>query len=107
MSEYHNHNNCMYSGLLYINTEENCGELSFEDFGVKRFSLIPSEHNVYNCINYNLVPKNKKLIFFPSELFHKILKNNSNITRYSIAFNLIPIGHIGDSSSDSYLPLDV
>ena len=30
-SEYHNHNNCMFSGIFYFNTEENCGELCFEN----------------------------------------------------------------------------
>ena len=107
ISEYHNHNNCMYSGIFYVNTDENCGQLCFENFGDKRFNLIPTEYNIYNCLNFNFKPKNKMIIFFPSELFHKILKNNSDIIRYSIAFNMIPVGDIGNSHSDSFLKIDV
>ena len=105
-SEYHNHNNCMYSGIFYVNTDENCGQLCFENFADKRFNLIPTEYNIYNCLNFNFKPKNKMIIFFPSELFHKILKNNSDITRYSIAFNMIPVGNIGNINSDSFLKID-
>jgi uncharacterized protein (TIGR02466 family) len=106
ISEYHNHNNCMYSGIFYVNTDENCGQLCFENFGDKRFNLIPTEYNIYNCLNFNFKPKNKMIIFFPSELFHKILKNNSDIIRYSIAFNMIPVGNIGNINSDSFLKID-
>ena len=106
-SEYHNHNNCMYSGIFYVNTDENCGQLCFENFADKRFNLIPTEYNIYNCLNFNFKPKNKMIIFFPSELFHKILKNNSDIIRYSIAFNMIPVGNIGNINSDSFLKIDI
>jgi uncharacterized protein (TIGR02466 family) len=106
-SEYHNHNNCMYSGIFYVNTDENCGQLCFESFADKRFNLIPTEYNIYNCLNFNFKPKNKMIIFFPSELFHKILKNNSDIIRYSIAFNMIPVGNIGNINSDSFLKIDI
>ena len=47
------------------------------------------------------------IIFFPIELFHKILKNNSDIIRYSIAFNMIPVGNIGNINSDSFLKIDI
>ena len=104
-SEYHNHNNCMYSGIFYVNTDENCGQLCFENFADKRFNLIPTEYNIYNCLNFNFKPKNKMIIFFPSELFHKILKNNSDIIRYSIAFNMIPVGIFGNINSDSFLKI--
>ena len=106
-SEYHNHNNCMYSGIFYVNTDENCGQLCFEDFSNKRFNLIPTEYNIYNFLNFNFKPKNKMIIFFPSELFHKILKNNSDIIRYSIAFNMVPVGNIGNHNSDSFLKIDI
>jgi len=106
-SEYHNHNNCMYSGIFYVNTDENCGQLCFENFADKRFNLIPTEYNIYNCLNFNFKPKNKMIIFFPSELFHKILKNNSDIIRYSIAFNMIPVGNLGNINSDSFLKIDI
>ena len=107
ISEYHNHNNCMYSGIFYVNTDENCGQLAFENLNNKRFNLIPTEFNIHNSQKFNFKPKNKMIIFFPSELYHKIEKNNSNITRYSIAFNMMPIGNIGSINSDSFLKIDI
>jgi len=105
-SEWHRHDNCMYSGIFYVNTDENCGNLLFENFyDTKRFTLRTTEDNFYNSKSFFVAPKNKMLIFFPSEIYHKILKNNSNIERYSIAFNLMPIGNIGNSDGDSFLKL--
>ena len=73
----------------------------------KRFNLIPTEFNIHNSQKFNFKPKNKMIIFFPSELYHKIEKNNSNITRYSIDFNMMPIGNIGSINSDSFLKIDI
>jgi uncharacterized protein (TIGR02466 family) len=102
-SEWHQHNNCMYSGIFYINTSENSGDISFETHENKRFQLIPTEFNIYNSASFTFKPLNNMIILFESQLFHKIFKNNSNMTRYSIAFNVMPVGKIG--SSDSFCNL--
>ena len=39
------------------------------------------------------------LLFFPSYLWHTILNNHSDKPRYSLAFNLIPLGHYGSGDS--------
>jgi len=104
-SEYHNHNNCMYSGIFYVQTDKNSGGISFENFENTRFLLNPTEHNLYNCKEIVINPVNNTLIFFPSEIHHKVLLNNSDIVRYAIAFNLIPIGKIGKEDSDSFLEI--
>ena len=31
-STFHNHNNCMYSGVFYLQTDENSGDIVFENF---------------------------------------------------------------------------
>lgn len=100
-SNYHNHNNSMYSGIFYINTDDNSGAISFEDYSIKRFQLKMSEYNYNNAPEIKFHPQNRLLIFFPSEMYHKILTNNSNIIRYSLAFNLVPTGLLGYDNSDS------
>lgn len=100
-SNYHNHNNSMFSGIFYINTDKDCGAISFEDYSPKRFQLKMSEYNYYNSPEFKFLPYNGLLIIFPSEMYHKILTNNSNITRYSLAFNLVPTGMLGYENSDS------
>jgi len=106
-SDYHNHCNSMISGILYLNTDEKSGGVSFENFENVRFKLIPKKYNIYNCLEYTFKPSNGLLIFFPSEVYHKILNNNSNIIRYSLAFNLIPVGPIGDKNSDSFINIQI
>jgi len=46
------------------------------------------------------------LIFFPSETYHRIVNNKSNKIRYSLAFNLIPVGPIGDKTNDGFVNID-
>ncbi len=100
-SNYHNHNNSMFSGIFYINTDNNSGAISFEDYSIKRFQLKMSEYNYNNAPEIKFYPYNNLLILFPSEMYHKILTNQSNITRYSLAFNLVPTGLLGYENSDS------
>jgi len=100
---YHCHSNCMISGVLYLQTDVNSGYIQFEDYSPTRFLVEPTEYNIYNSRSWIFEPKNGMIIFFPSECYHKILKNNSNILRYSLAFNFVPTGHIG--RTDSYLHL--
>ena len=104
-SNYHNHNNCMFSGILYLQTDENSGDVSFEDFNNRRYKLDVKEYNIYNCTEYKFKPIDGLMILFPSEVHHKILKNNSSVVRHSLAFNFVPVGKIG--SNDSYMNIEV
>ena len=99
-SHWHNHNNCMYSGILYLQTDKNTGKIMFNQFDLKRFELEPTEWNDYNSNELCVEPKDKTLVYFPSEIFHKIEENKSNITRYSLAFNFTPIGVLGQGDSE-------
>tara|TARA_R110001606_G_scaffold324273_1_gene471082 strand:- start:245 stop:856 length:612 start_codon:yes stop_codon:yes gene_type:complete len=98
----HNHNNCFISGVLYLKTYENSGNIVFKDFRDNRFMLFPKEYNLYNSKEWIYKPTNKMILFFPSSLHHEITENKSEHTRHSLAFNLIPIGTLGDITSDSH-----
>jgi uncharacterized protein (TIGR02466 family) len=102
-SSFHNHNNCMWSGVYYIDVPQKSGGITFENFDVQRFQLQVLDYNENNSEKITLIPETDTVIFFPSEVYHKIETNESNMTRYSIAFNLMPIGEIGDNRSDSYI----
>jgi len=105
-SNYHNHRNSMFSGVLYIQTDENSGGINFLKFNNDSNILLDAEeYNLYNSNDYTIAPENGTLIFFPSEIYHKILKNNSNIIRYSIAFNLFPTGSLGYGDSSINLKI--
>ena len=105
-SNYHNHSNSMISGVLYLN----CGKgsaISFENFKKdKMFNLTPEKYDIYNSDEYRFETSDGMLVFFPSETYHRIVNNKSNKIRYSLAFNLIPIGPIGEETNDSFVNID-
>ena len=101
-SRYHNHNNCMYSGVLYLKTPKEKATISFQDYNNRRFYLTPTDWNVYNRREFFLDTLPGDIIIFPAEVFHKVNKNKFNEDRISLAFNFIPVGKLGDAGLDSY-----
>jgi uncharacterized protein (TIGR02466 family) len=97
-SQKHIHQNSFLSGVYYPIGDENFSIKFYKkgDF----WSIQSIEANNLNakwyCIN---IHENSVLILFPSHLKHSIEKNLSNKTRYSIAFNTLPFGEIGDGDS--------
>ena len=80
----HQHSGSIHSGVYYIRTPENCGNLCFEH---------PSPlHNtewdhVPNVMGY--IPQANNLYLFPNWLSHYVLPNlNEKEERISISFNL-------------------
>ena len=106
-SDFHNHNNCLLSGVLYLQTDENSSNIKFQNFDNRRYQMIIEEYNIFNSVEFRLKPKDGLLIFFPSEMWHKIEENKSHNTRYSLAFNLLPVGLIGNDKSDSHMKIKV
>lgn len=101
VSGLHVHHNCFYSGVLYISTDKECGDIFFTDMSEGRFVFDNriAEYNVFNAKAWRFTPVDKMIIFFPSEVNHKILRNYSHNTRYSLAFNIIPVGTVGEGDS--------
>ena len=98
-SRIHKHRNSMFSGILYLQVDDLSGDISFENHYNNSYYIIPTKYNLYNSEEYLIKPKNNMIIFFPSDIHHKILENKSNNTRYSIAFNLMPSTKIGKVDS--------
>jgi|TARA_R110000787_G_scaffold34615_1_gene89455 uncharacterized protein (TIGR02466 family) len=101
-SQFHNHSNCFISGVLYLQTLPNCGDIVFQDFNNTRFALQTYENNILNSKQWMYTPNEGLILFFPSEVYHKVEENKSKHTRYSLAFNIIPVGLIGDETTDSH-----
>ena len=106
-SNYHNHQNCYYSGILYFQVDDTTGKISFESWNNHRYHLVPSNFNIYNSSEYTFTPRDGLLILFPSEVAHKILKNESSSERWSLAFNVNPTGKIGPKEGDSFINLNI
>ena len=94
-SNYHNHNNCMFSGCLYLKINDNSGGINFNNYENFRFQLIATKYDMLNARDYTIKPQTGTIVFFPSEMHHRILQNESNEERVSLAFNFLPVGNIG------------
>ena len=101
--QYHHHKNCFYSGVLYFGhyKREDDGYLCFltpldklSDYFIK-----PVKENLLNTGISLIPPENGKLIFFPSYLSHRVGQYNGDNPRYSLAFNIVPVGKYGEGDS--------
>jgi len=102
----HFHSNSFYSGVFYP-FEVTSSEISFYSPLQDKFSLDISGNilnwNHFNSPSYNIQPEQFDLIFFPSYLYHRVLKNTSNIKRYSLAFNIFLKGDLKAPTSNLIL----
>tara|TARA_R100000908_G_scaffold42060_1_gene19580 strand:- start:32 stop:643 length:612 start_codon:yes stop_codon:yes gene_type:complete len=99
-SHRHNHKNSLYSGVYYNNVDDYSKILFYNnDWRGNNYQLKINDYNFYNSDTWSIEPKSGSLIIFPSYLSHKIIKNNSTKTRYSLAFNCIPRPPYGDADS--------
>ena len=89
-AQSHNHMNSVLSGVLYLKTPENCGDIVFESptnlFGTT-FVFEVVEDNNLNSSSRTFSPTVNTLYLFPSHLRHYVQKNMSNDDRISLAFN--------------------
>ena len=99
IGDFHNHGNNFYSGIYYIDVDDDTGDIEFSDFTPSSFDLNTTEFNIDNSKSWRVKPENDLIIFFPSEMYHKIHLNKSEKNRYSLAFNIFPIGRIGWSDN--------
>lgn len=89
----HSHPLCALSGVYYIKTPEDCGNIQFvnpvTDFIDIEWNKNILKHNNYNSSQWSIKPEVGKLILFPSWLKHFVEPNlNKNNPRVSLSFNL-------------------
>lgn len=96
----HRHVNSYISGVFYV-TEGS--PITFYDIGDNMFSILPE------CLDASKFPRSQStftiqpepglLVLFPSGLYHMVNQSHEDIVRYSIAFNIIPVGKIGSQTN--------
>jgi len=98
----HNHGNCFLSGVFYPKGNEGFSITFFKNV-FETWRPKPLINNLFNCEKITLkILEDNTLILFPSSLYHRIDPNLSKDIRFSIAFNLIPKGEIGENDSKIY-----
>jgi hypothetical protein len=110
-SHSHHHKNSFISGVLYLKTSENSGNIVFHKNNFLN-NIFPGsvdiEFNEYNTINsgyWSITPKEGDIIFFPSNLEHSVTENISNDDRYCCSFNFYPTGIFGRNDNLNVLEI--
>ena len=92
----HVHPNCLFSGVYYVKTQPQCGELVVNDPrpGIQTMMPIrksgqPPKHLWREA---HIEPIQGRLIMFPAWLWHCVEPNQSNDMRISVSFNFIQEG---------------
>lgn len=99
-SEKHFHENSLISGIVYIKTPKESGNIMFH----KKSSIINdispliklnfNEYNLFNSGGWNLDVKENMIVLFPSYLDHSTEINKSNEERYCLSFDTFLKGKI-------------
>ena len=105
-SGLHLHKNSFYSGIYYFDEySSQSAPIRFESpiFTLTDFYVKPKNWQIKNRHNWRIYPEKNLLILFPSYLKHTIMKSEDDAPRYSLAFNIIPLGVYGDGDSQHIL----
>ena len=88
----HKHDHCLISGVYYVRTPKNCGNIIFNRPGIDEFTYDWNEHhkafNLWNSATRWQRAEESMLYLFPSWLNHFVEPNlNKKEKRISISFN--------------------
>ena len=90
-NQLHCHPNSKVSGVYYVKTPENCGEIEFHSpaYHVLEQSSLSRADNPYTSISWWMPAEESILYLFPSWLMHLVRPNmNKEEERISFSFNL-------------------
>lgn len=84
----HKHQNAVLTGVFYLDDIDET-PITFYNPALQNISFYeePQIYNDYNSYSKQMVFKKNTCIIFPSYLFHSVAKNETDNTRYTIAFN--------------------
>ena len=112
-AQSHSHSNALISGVLYLKTKKNSGNITFEkpDGYTNLFHQcmrIPfSGSDNHNCDFWHEYPEDNDILLFPAHLRHFVKSNESDENRISLAFNLNMEGVLVSTKSNiDYLRID-
>ena len=92
----HVHPNCLFSGVYYVKTQPQCGELVVNDPRPGIQTMMPARKSgqppKHLWREAHIEPVTGRLIMFPAWLWHCVEENKSNDVRISVSFNFVQEG---------------
>ena len=98
----HVHKNSYYAGVYYYDEYvRDSGSLELESplIPFSDFYLTPKKWNFKTDLSIEIPAQKNHLVFFPAHIRHTVLVNQTNKDRYSLVFNIVPLGEYGDTDS--------
>ena len=98
----HRHKNSWFSALYYYGDyDENCGKFILTNPLTDLTSFMSNVFSVneFNRHSKTWLPRKNQLIIFPSYIQHGISEHFSDLIRYSLAINIVPVGTYGRADS--------
>ena len=102
----HAHSNSLFSGVFYIDADEEYDSIVFFKRNTyESLSIESSEYHVFNSESWTFSVKTGDIILFPSSLSHKVESKIGNNLRTSLSFNTFIKGTIGKKNNLTELKL--
>ena len=104
--QFHCHTNSMFSGVFYIKSPENAGNLllshplSVPTCVSSTIRPLFKENNIFNSKIFAHKPNDCDIIIFPSHVEHEVTRNMSGELRCCIAFNYFVEGTISPANGE-------
>lgn len=100
MHHAHIHPNSIISGVLYFDNDDSAEGIIFhKNIESSNYTMQPvpdkTKNTIYQHSETMLHVKNYMLVLFPSYLKHGVMTNQSEVNRYSLAFNAVPKYQLG------------
>lgn len=103
-STIHHHTNSLFSGILYLQCDEDSGSLMFlnkNNWCGNVFSFDFKEINPLNQDMVGITPSEGDIIMFPSTTQHMVSQSASKYSRFCVAFNVWLEGPLNKKSKQS------
>jgi len=101
----HYHYNSIISGTFYLQVCDEDNIVFHRKTEQTILTMNRSSFNLWNSDRWKVQIKNNTIVLFPSTLYHSVDKNESDIERVSIAFNVFARGEFGSGEGLTYLKL--
>ena len=93
----HNHQNCIFSGIYYVQTPPDAllnfdGDPGFLDSFKFDYDYI--DYNIFNAQNWKVSVSSSTVVIFPSSLYHDVAPNLTTTSRICIGFNAFVTGKL-------------
>lgn len=90
----HRHPNSILSGVLYLQTESDTGEITFVSSKYDMVEIEQVDSNIYNSRSWSVIPESGMLLIFPSDVEHMVGLYLGDRPRISLSFNTFVKGKV-------------